>query len=70
MSAGHAHRLAVPEEMGEPVVFLNSNMARFISGVLLCVDYGAVIEEQVGLAQGATITFDQVMQMMKARAAK
>ncbi|MBR2801528.1 MAG: hypothetical protein IKE21_02885 [Erysipelotrichaceae bacterium] len=45
-------------------------MARFISGELLCVDYGAVIEEQAGLAKGATITFDQVVQMMKARAAK
>ena len=70
ISAGHAHRLAVQEEMGEPLVFLNSNMARFISGELLCVDYGTVIEEQAGLAKGATITFDQVMQMMKARAAQ
>ncbi len=66
-SAGHAHRLAVPEEMGEPVVFLNSNMARFISGELLAVDYGAVIEEQAGLAKGATVTFDTIMQMLKAR---
>ncbi|MCR5228751.1 MAG: SDR family oxidoreductase [Solobacterium sp.] len=69
-SAGHAHRLAVPEEMGEPVVFLNSNMARFISGELLTVDYGAVIEEQAGLAKGATVTFDQIIQMIKARAAQ
>ena len=69
-SAGHAHRLAVPEEMGEPVVFLNSNMARFISGELMAVDYGAVIEEQAGLAKGATVTFDQIMQMIRARAAQ
>lgn len=66
-SAGHAHRLATPAEMGEPVVFLNSNMARFISGELLVVDYGAVIEEQAGLAKGATVTFDTIMQMLKAR---
>jgi NAD(P)-dependent dehydrogenase (short-subunit alcohol dehydrogenase family) len=66
-SAGHAHRLATPAEMGEPVVFLNSNMARFISGELLAVDYGAVIEEQAGLAKGATVTFDTIMQMLKAR---
>lgn len=66
-SAGHAHRLATPAEMGEPVVFLNSNMARFISGELLVVDYGCVIEEQAGLAKGATVTFDQIMQMIKAR---
>lgn len=69
-SAGHAHRLAVPEEMGEPVVFLNSNMARFISGELLTVDYGAVIEEQAGLAKGATVTFDKIIQMIKARTAQ
>ncbi|MBR3350432.1 MAG: SDR family oxidoreductase [Solobacterium sp.] len=69
-SAGHAHILAVPEEMGEPVVFLNSNMARFISGELLVVDYGAVIEEQAGLAKGATVSFDTIIQMIKARQAQ
>jgi NAD(P)-dependent dehydrogenase (short-subunit alcohol dehydrogenase family) len=68
-SAGHAHRLAVPEEMGEPVVFLNSNMARFISGELMAVDYGAVIEEQAGLARGATVTFDQIIRMIMAKKA-
>lgn len=31
-------RYATPEEMAEPLVFLNSNMARFISGVDLQVD--------------------------------
>ncbi|MBQ9825383.1 MAG: hypothetical protein IJM63_12860 [Solobacterium sp.] len=46
----------MPEEMGEPVVFLNSNMARFISGELLAVDYGAVIEEQAGLLPRAQLS--------------
>ncbi len=67
-SAGHAHRLAAPEEMGEPVVFLNSNMARFISGELLVVDYGCIIEEQAGFRPTTIITFDQIIQMMAARA--
>lgn len=35
---GTAHRLAAPEEMAYPIVFLNSDMASFISGIDLCVD--------------------------------
>ena len=35
---GTAHRLASPEEMAYPIVFLNSDMASFISGIDLCVD--------------------------------
>jgi NAD(P)-dependent dehydrogenase (short-subunit alcohol dehydrogenase family) len=41
-------RNATPEEMGEPLVFLNSHMARFISGVNLYVDYGFVGDWEVG----------------------
>ena len=37
--AGKAGRLATSEEIAEPVVFLNSNMARFISGEELLVDF-------------------------------
>jgi NAD(P)-dependent dehydrogenase (short-subunit alcohol dehydrogenase family) len=33
-------RYATPEEMAEPLIFLNSNMARFVSGQNLIVDYG------------------------------
>ena len=36
---GVAHRLAESIEMAMPIVFLNSSMASFISGVDLCVDY-------------------------------
>lgn len=64
-SAGHAHRLAESAEMGEPVVFLNSNMARFVSGALLVADYGAVIEEQAGLKPETLITMDQIVARMK-----
>lgn len=35
---GTAHRLASPEEMAYPIIFLNSDMASFISGIDLCVD--------------------------------
>ena len=35
---GVAHRLAAPEEMAAPIVFLGSDMSSFISGVDLCVD--------------------------------
>lgn len=33
-------RYATPEEMAEPLIFLNSNMARFVSGHCLNVDFG------------------------------
>lgn len=36
---GVAHRLATSEEMALPLVFLNSNMAGFISGLPLVVDF-------------------------------
>ena len=35
---GVAHRLATPDEMAGPIVFLGSEAASFISGVDLCVD--------------------------------
>lgn len=37
--AGMAKRLANPEEMAKPLLFLNSDMASFISGTCLYVDY-------------------------------
>lgn len=36
---GVARRLAEPEEMAKPLLFLNSDMASFISGICLNVDY-------------------------------
>lgn len=38
---GVAKRLATKEEMAEPLVFINSDMARFISGETLIVDYAS-----------------------------
>lgn len=37
---GIAKRLATPEEMAAPLLFLNSKMAGFINGLPLIVDYG------------------------------
>ena len=48
---GVAKRLATPEEMAEPLVFLNSDMARFISGVTLVVDYAAISMITLGLVK-------------------
>ncbi len=41
-------RNAQPEEQAEPLVFLNSNMARFITGETLLTDYGYVASVEVG----------------------
>ena len=41
-------RNAQPEEQAMPLVFLNSDMARFITGELLLVDYGYVASVEVG----------------------
>lgn len=37
-------RFATPEEMGEPLVLLNSKLASFISGVNIPIDYGYTAE--------------------------
>ncbi len=45
---GIAHRLATPEEMAGPIVFLGSDMASFTSGVDLWVDAGCNAMELMG----------------------
>ena len=46
---GYAHRLALSREMAEPIVFINSDMASYISGERLIVDYGCTAEEVAGI---------------------
>ena len=41
-------RNATPEEMAEPLILLNSDASRFVSGVNLFVDYGYVASVEVG----------------------
>lgn len=45
-------RNATPEEMAEPLVLLNSDAARFVSGVNLMVDWGYVASVEVGARPG------------------
>jgi NAD(P)-dependent dehydrogenase (short-subunit alcohol dehydrogenase family) len=45
-------RNATPEEMAEPLILLNSDAARFVSGVNLFVDYGYLASVEIGARQG------------------
>jgi hypothetical protein len=42
-------------------------MASFISGELLVVDFGSIIEENAGLRPSATMEFDAIMSRLKNR---
>ena len=46
--SGYAGRVAAPEEMARPLMFLNSDMASYISGAVLPVDSGMAIEVMAG----------------------
>lgn len=46
---GTAHRLAAPEEMAAPIVFLASDMCSFVSGVDFCVDSADHTRKELGL---------------------
>lgn len=47
---GAIGRLATSEEMAEPIVFLNSDMARFVSGLMMIVDMGHNSEKVLGFS--------------------
>ena len=68
---GAAKRLATPEEMAEPLVFLNSDMARFTSGVTLIVDYACtsmvtlgIIKDQMDRKVGSKFYNSSMVQKM------
>ncbi len=70
--AGYAGRAATAEEMAYPLLFLNSDMASFISGAYLFVDCGACGEILGGLRGnpvGVSIE-DNIMKAMAARKAQ
>lgn len=48
---GSVGRLATSEEMAEPIVFLNSNMARFVSGLMFIADMGHNGEKTLGFSK-------------------
>lgn len=63
---GYAARLAESREMAEPIVFLNSKMASYVSGELFIVDYGFSIETSAGLKENpAGVTLEAIMGQMK-----
>ena len=65
---GYAERLAEAEEMAKPIVFLNSQLATYVSGVLMEVDYGNTAEEKAGLRKiEQDISLTAILQMLKNR---
>lgn len=64
---GHAHRLAASEEMAMPIVFQCSDMASYLSGDLMVVDYGSSLEVEAGIRPNAMVfTFDMILEKMAA----
>lgn len=63
---GYAGRLAESEEMAGPIVFLNSQLASYASGVLMEVDYGNTAEEKAGIkAIEQPVSLEGILQMLK-----
>ena len=48
---GSAGRLATPQEMADPLLFLNSDMAAFVSGLLLIADMSHNCEKILGYSK-------------------
>lgn len=65
---GYAKRLALSKEMAGPIVFINSDMASYISGELLVVDYGQSAEEKAGIKEiETTISLQAIINQMMQR---
>ncbi|MBQ1391462.1 MAG: SDR family oxidoreductase [Firmicutes bacterium] len=63
---GYAGRLATPEEMAAPIVFLNSAMASYVSGELLVADYGLTAEAVSGIRPNPlAVTLEALLTMFK-----
>ncbi len=63
---GYAGRLATSTEMAQPIVFLNSPMASYASGVLMEVDYGNTAEERAGIRKiEQEISLTAILDMLK-----
>ena len=58
-------------EMAGPIVFLNSQMASYASGVLMEVDYGNTIEERASIKPiQQVISLEAIHQMMQQQSNK
>ncbi len=63
---GYANHLAYSKEMAGPIVFLNSEMATYASGVLMEVDYGNTVEERANIKPvQQVISLEGIYQMMQ-----
>ena len=63
---GYANRLAYSKEMAGPIVFLNSEMATYASGVLMEVDYGNTVEERANIKPvQQVISLEDIYQMIQ-----
>lgn len=51
MENGAVGRLATSEEMAEPIIYLNSDMASFVSGLMMIVDMGHNAAKTLGFAK-------------------
>lgn len=66
---GYAKRLADSKEMAGPIIFLNSDMATYASGVLMEVDYGNTAEEKAKIKPiEQTISLEMIHQMLEKKA--
>ena len=66
---GAAHRLASPEEMAGPIVFLGSALCSFVSGVDFAVDFADTAMKRLGLKEERTnipMTDRDMLRMIKA----
>lgn len=66
LHCGYANRLAYSKEMAGSIVFLNSEMATYASGVLMEVDYGNTVEERANIKPvQQVISLEDIYQMMQ-----
>ena len=66
---GAAHRLASPEEMAGPIVFLGSEFCSFVSGVDFAVDFADTAMKRLGLKEERTnipMTDRDMLRMIRA----
>lgn len=60
-------KLTGSEEMAMPIVFQCSDMASYLSGDLMVVDYGSPLEVEAGIRPNAmAFTFDMILEKMAA----
>lgn len=63
--AGYSGRVGSAEEVAWPLLFLNSNLASYVSGAVLYNDYGTTLEVEAGIRPSDfTASFETMLQNM------